>query len=215
MIKPSESMSLFPVLVNEYDLRDYYDKDELRDLLYKVIKQKKTGYWWLFPESISSYSGSEDRDGDDMFLYRMPELMQKVMGCINDYARQAGFKTQTPVNSWFNIAAENAEVKPHRHDGCNISCTFYPIFPTGSANLILHKPMKSGLRPEDQFTSSYNGKDSMYNISEYELTIKEGHLYVWPSWMVHSAKGNLSGERVMIALNTVNKGQKHKKITSG
>ena len=121
MIKPSESMELFPVLVNEYDLRDYYDKDELRELLYKTIEKKKTGYWGLFPDSISSYG--PDRDGK--FLYKMPELMKRVMGCVNDYARQAGFKTQVPRNSWFNIATENAKVRPHPHEGCNISCTFY------------------------------------------------------------------------------------------
>ena len=207
LLQPTKDISLFPVLIYEYDLRDFYDKEEIKKYCYENIVNGKTGPWGVMPGTISSVGVDNPLVGprNETVLDDFPELKKIIMGCVNEYARKAGFKSQKPGNSWFNLAPENGSVIPHKHNNCSISCTFYPIFPEGSANLIVHKPIRENLMPKNQFFASHRGMDTEYNISQYELPIKEGHAYVWPAWLVHSTENNMSDERIVIALNTVNK----------
>ena len=201
MLYPVNSLTIFPTLIQEYDLREYYDKDDIIEFLYSEIKNgdAKASYG-LFDNTVSSYNYK-----NNFFQNEYSTLLKKIMSCINLYAKEAGFKQQKPANSWFNIGTYGADVKPHKHRDVNIASTFYPLFSKGSSNLILHRPIQENLIPENQFIKSHCGKDTAYNNEKYELKIKEGHLYVWPAWLIHSAEPNTTGERVTIALNTINK----------
>ena len=193
MLESTQRLSLFPSLMLEYDLREYYDKDDLMYKLYEIVKDKKLTDWGLAPNTITSYTNEQG------VLNHLPELKKKIMWCVNDYAKIAGFKSQKLSNSWFNISIQEGSVMQHIHPGCDVSATFYPVFPEGSANLVMHR-----LVPDiDLFRKNHVGTDTAYNNSEYELNIKEGHLYVWPAWMTHSSRENNSDERVVIALNTI------------
>jgi hypothetical protein len=92
-----------------------------------------------------------------------------------------------------------------------MSATFYPIFEEGSSNLVVERQLPHNMKPENQFTSAHGGVDTPYNMFEYEIPIKEGHIYVWPAWLRHKCYTNESDRRVMIGINTWNKKKGDKK----
>jgi len=199
MITPTKEMVLFPVCVREYDLRSYYDKDAMWGQLEDMMI-KNDGEYALFPDTHSSYSYEKD-----IIMKFSKELRGEIMGAINDYSKASGFKRQGYAESWFNVGMYGAETSPHKHSGCIMSATFYPIFEEGSSNLVVERQLPAELKPVDQFTSSHGGIDTPYNMVEYEIPIKEGHIYVWPAWLRHKCYMNTSNRRVMIGINTWNK----------
>ena len=189
--------ALFPTLVLEYDLRDYYDKQHLRSTIHDDMKGK-SGEYALFPDTWSSYSYNRNA------LEPFPTLRNEIIDCINNYCYIAGFKEQHIKESWYNIGKAGAKVGKHKHSGCHMSATFYPVFNGGSSNLIVWRELPLNMKPEDQFSSAVK-EQTDYTIEKFELNIKEGHLYVWPAWLRHSAEPNQSNERLMIGINTINK----------
>lgn len=199
MISATREIPLFPVSVQEYDLRPYYDIDTMWSQLEKIMIEND-GEYALFPDTHSSYSYEKN------IIRKFPrELQLNMMGAINAYAKSCGFKRQAYAESWFNVGMYGAETSPHKHSGCILSATFYPIFEEGSSNLVVERQLHPDMRPPDQFTSAHGGVDTDYNIIEYEIPIKEGHIYVWPSWLRHKCYMNESNRRVMVGINTLNK----------
>lgn len=193
--------ALFPTLVLEYDLRDFYDKQHLRSIIHDNTKNKDVcldGTHGLFPDTWSSYTYNRN------VLKPFPTLRKEIMNCINNYCYIAGFKEQALKESWYNISKAGASVDKHKHSSCNISATFYPVFNDGSSNLIVWRELPHNMKPANQFSSTVK-EQTDYTIEKFELNIKEGHLYVWPAWLRHSAEPNQSNERLMIGINTVNK----------
>ena len=193
----SQYENLFPTLLMEYDLRDFYHKSTLKQTLLDSIEgiNPIQGNHRNFPYSWSSYN--YDRD----CLKPFPDLKKEIMNCINHYAKTAGFKQQNYRESWFNIYKEGGEATPHVHYRCQVSATFYPILDEGSVGLTLWRTLHENLKPVDQFSSAME-TETPYTIENREIPIKEGHMYVWPSWTKHSTGINESQERWMIGINT-------------
>ena len=196
---PSKQLSLFPTLVQEYDIRDFYDKEEVHKMC-DDLKERDDGIYGLFPRSFSCYAFEKD-----VLKHLNRTLAAEIMGSINQYARDSGFKHQKYGESWVNIGYRDSIVNPHKHSGCNLSATFYPVFPEGSSNLMVSRPIRFDLKPDDQYSGSIREFDTDYNIEHYEIPVKEGHLYVWPAWLHHWTNPNKSDMRIMIGVNTRNK----------
>ena len=110
-------------------------------------------------------------------------LKNKLLHCLQEYNKRFNVCTGKIeiTNSWFKFMEEGIISKFHVHDGSLLSGSYYPLLPEGAANLSVIIPEKE----------------------RKEIPIKEGHLYVFPSWLEHGVVDiNNCDKRVCIGFNT-------------
>jgi uncharacterized protein (TIGR02466 family) len=88
----------------------------------------------------------------------------------------------------------------HKHVGCTFSGIYYVKTPKNSGILEFTSPqVELSYVVNDQMIKDYN----FFNSKTWKVTPEEGKLLMWPSWLMHYVKPNLSNDtRISIAFNT-------------
>lgn len=190
------NLNLFPSLVKAYDLSGYSRKSQLLHLIHSLKAKKHNAV----VGGVSNYS-LNDMDSNSDFLTKnnftdLTELLQKG---VKDYSKEVGIVEDKISDTWFNIMTTGGYTIRHSHPGSSISGAYYPKIDQGSCNLIFHSPISN-------IQSTWYRRDptvesSIYIASENIISIKEDHLYIFPSWLEHSTEVNRGFERIVISFN--------------
>ena len=128
------------------------------------------------------------------------ELRREFEQRLKEYGKLLGLREFEMINSWFSIMEKDTSLKMHRHQASLISGAYYPKCPEGSVGLTFKNPLQPYKMCE--LYSEVTG----YNAMEAILPAKEGHLYLFPSWLEHGTKTNTTDERYVISFNTMHFG---------
>ena len=169
----TKSFELFPTPVREYDLSEHTN---LRD----IILNKNSVSHQLVTGGTSSY-------GEYEYLLEEPEmknLKRDIEECLHDYMVDFGDPDEKLkiLNSWFNVMSGEGKLTEHNHSKSTVSGAYYVKLPENSTKLYFKSYWK------------YHKK--------FEVPIKEGHLYLFPSYLIHGGTKQTNEERIVVSFNT-------------
>lgn len=134
-------------------------------------------------------------------------LKEEILCCVEEYNKRYRVHKQDIKleNSWFNVMTKGTQLSFHIHNGSLLTGGYYPFLPAGSADLVIIDPetirslITSGksVRHLQELSRS---KDD--NREKRSIPIKEGYLYVFPSWLEHGTLNNNCDKRIVISFNT-------------
>jgi uncharacterized protein (TIGR02466 family) len=104
------------------------------------------------------------------------------------------------VDAWININKNRDFNNTHKHIGSTFSGIYYVKVPENSGVIEFTNPMSElPYVIGDWMIKEYN----FFNSKIWKVTPEEGKLMIWPSWLLHYVKPNLSNDsRISIAFNT-------------
>ena len=139
---------------------------------------------------------------NDSILYEpeFGELKKEFIDCLSEYGKLLGLQEFVLTNSWLSIMNNGTSLKMHRHEASLISGAYYPKCPQGSVGLSFRNPLLPHKMCE------LHNNLTAYNAVESVLPANEGYLYLFPSWLEHGTKVNMTAERYVISFNTMHKG---------
>lgn len=186
--------NIFPTSVMEFDLNNSVDTK----LLWNELKEiRLEDHPLLTKGGKSSYfPGNTNLLDSDIPL--VSKLKEQIEISLKTYTNQTGLIPVSITNSWLSIMSANTMLLPHRHEASVISGAYYPHIPEGSVGLTFMNPLKP-YRMCEVYAHS-----TEYSADEGTMPVKEGCLYVWPSWLEHKSDINNVDERAVISFNTVN-----------
>ena len=134
-------------------------------------------------------------------------LKEEILCCVKEYNKRYRVhkKDIKLENSWFNVMTKGSQLTFHIHNGSLLTGTYYPFLPAGSVDLAI-------IDPENIRSLITSGKSVKHlqeqsrlkddNREKRTIPIKEGHLYVFPSWLEHGTLNNNCDKRIVISFNT-------------
>lgn len=182
-------MDLFPVLFEEYDLTGAPGLEEFKQ---HIKSSGKHDVHSLAVGGVSSHGG-----WDPLRDPKSEPMLIAFQQCVNHYADKVGNFPCVISGSWYNILPHGGFTERHRHESSVISGAFYIDLPDKSGNFYMVSPL------QPYMMCVHNIKDAIYNEYQHEAPIKEDHLYLFPSWLEHGSRINMSGEeRWTVSFNT-------------
>jgi uncharacterized protein (TIGR02466 family) len=107
-------------------------------------------------------------------------------------------------NAWVNINQKSNSNQSHTHPGCILSGVYYIKTPKGCGDIhFQHHSIDMMTRDWSNFINrNWYSEYNQYNSELWWLPSEEGRLYVFPSWIRHMVKPNMSDEeRISISFN--------------
>jgi len=102
---------------------------------------------------------------------------------------------------WANVYKKNSFIDNHNHSPIHMTASFYLNQPLNGGNLSFENPNITLLKHQP-----YEIDNIRYNsIFEQEIEVNTGDLVIFPGWLNHRTKPNLSDEdRIIIGANVCN-----------
>ena len=183
------SYPLFPTLVEEYDLSGSSALSTFKEI---VDTQGQKGHHFLAVTGESSHGR-----WDPFRVDGSRPLVDLVVKCMQHYVDKVQLNPIMIGNAWYNELPPGGWTKRHRHEFSTISGALYLKLPKNSGDLYFVSPLQ-GYR----MCELHDGP-SEWNEYEHDMSIKEDHLYLFPSWLEHGSRENKSDEsRVTVSFNT-------------
>jgi uncharacterized protein (TIGR02466 family) len=172
----------------------------------------------LFQTDLTSHGLLVDTDAAASSSYEslQPILNQKefsslkdeLLCCVREYNKRYSIhkKDITFDNSWFNVMPKGSRLYFHIHNGSLFTGTYYPLLPEDATDLVIIDPEQRVRSPVTPCKSigllvekSNKSKDD--NRERKSIHIKEGHAYIFPSWLEHGTLNNNCDKRISISFN--------------
>ena len=138
----------------------------------------------------------------DQTLHEL-EAFRDLVSCINNAAKSVlkflriGYDAVEITGCWANVLAKGAAHKAHSHPNNFLSGVYYLRTHPGTDTLNFHDPRnQTGIirPPVVELTSE--------NTDQVVVSVKNGTLLIFPSYLQHSVDANMSGEeRISISFN--------------
>lgn len=193
-----EIVTLFPCPIQISHIRDA--KRLNRDLVHTITKMRSKipngrPDSWTAPVFTSLNSSDQ--------IHLIPEfsqLMSSVNAEIDLFADALGMDLEHyPLrmkDCWFNIYKNRDGQEPHNHNNSFISGSYYVKAPSGCSGIRFHAPIC-----DNMFVPPMREKNVL-NGTIAEVSVLEGMLVLFPSWLKHSVQPNTSsGQRISISFN--------------
>ena len=98
---------------------------------------------------------------------------------------------------WAIINAKGASNERHHHGNSELSAAYYVRAPKQCGDIVFYDP-----RPAPVFSHPIAKKPNILNATVNSITPNEGMLVLFPSYLEHSVKPNLSSsQRIVISFN--------------
>jgi uncharacterized protein (TIGR02466 family) len=155
------------------------------------------------PTGTSSYKTLENILNQKEFL----SLKEEISCCVKEYNKRYRIhkKDIKLENSWFNVMPKDSQLIFHIHNGSLLTGAYYPLLPEGSADLTFIDPeyVRSLITSGKSVKGlEEKGKSKDDNREKRTIPIKEGHAYVFPSWLEHGTLNNNCDKRIVISFNS-------------
>ena len=159
-----------------------------------MTRQGETSKHDLAVNGVSSHGGWDPLNDEDS-----APMGVAFQDCLLDYTSKLG---QWPViisGSWYNILPPGGFTHRHRHESSVISGAFYLDLPEGDfGRFYVLNPLVHHFMCMHYFTNT------PYSVYEFDVDIKENHLYLFPSWLEHGSRvNNTNQDRFTVSFNTV------------
>jgi len=154
------------------------------------------------------HRGSHSYSLDCHILDHYPDLRDIIERCCTDYAQNVlgMVDVQRAQTSWINHSQISDFTHEHIHSNSVIAACWYWDLPGGRDRIRFHKPdprawgvynMIFDLDPQ-------RAQRSPYAKTTVEVTVNQGDLLVWPSWLLHSVPAMTEqADRWSLAVNTM------------
>ena len=184
-------MNVFPTLVEEYDLSTH---PNLKDFTEHIKNNGKNNTHSLAVNGVSSHGGWDPLQDEVSH-----PILFAFQQCIDDYSDKTGYWPSMLSGSWYNILPKGGFTHRHRHEGSVISGAFYWDLPEGDfGNLYMISPLIPYKMCETHL------KQTPYTLYEFDVPIKNNHLYIFPSWLEHGSRvNNTNQDRFTVSFNTI------------
>lgn len=186
--------NIFPTSVMEFDLNNSIDTK----LLWNEIKTMQIEDHPLLTKGGKSSYFPGNADLLDLEIPLISKLRKEIEKSLEIYTNQVGLIPVILTNSWLSIMNKNSSLLSHRHEASTLSGAYYPNVPEGSVGLTFTNPLKPYRMCE------IYAKSTEYSADEGTMPVKQGVLYIWPSWLEHKSETNNVDDRAVISFNTVN-----------
>jgi len=140
----------------------------------------------------------------DVCEYHLKKYVETILDCNQEFYI---------TNSWATKNSQGEGHHIHSHPNSIISGVIYLQIPNSDNEIEFHH--KSALR--QNFDFNYTIKNyNIFNSDSWYLPIKQGQILLFPSWVKHGVKSNISSEdRIVLGFNTFVKGKFGSEIYSG
>lgn len=151
---------------------------------------------------VSNEGGYQSNIFDMTKTNALVELHTKIMERVHGFHNYMGFKPSVRKivdQCWVNINPPGTYNSMHTHQGGVFTGIYYVKVPEGSGNL----QMVSPIPPFDFVVKDHQIETpNHFNCSNVMITPVEDHLYLFPCWIPHQVKMNLSTDtRISIAFD--------------
>jgi uncharacterized protein (TIGR02466 family) len=140
----------------------------------------------------------------DLFSWNeLAEIKTFIQESANAYWSELGYrKDRHPyiVEMWANCYRGDSFIDAHNHAPAPLTASFYLKKPANSGNLVFEDPNATLLKhqPYDAILK----RESYHLLFEQELDVEEGDLVIFPGYLVHKTRPNMSqDERIIIGAN--------------
>jgi len=198
-----ETLSLFPTLV----YKNYYSefsnlKTNLFSKLESVFEETKNNNNVFMREgTLCSYHTADDLH--KLFPDQTKDAVDFVESCAKNYWKECGyFEGLTPFvfQVWANKTPKGGYIDSHLHGNMPFTAVMYIDASPEQGNLFLENPLETVLMTQP---ISPNIK---YPIGQ-EISVRSGDLIMFPGYLRHSVKANLSETpRLILGFNIGCKG---------
>lgn len=197
-MEPGIVKEIFPTLIYEAEFENF---ESIRD----DIKQKLMP---LFNNNIAQGNNYFDKDGEPIFARTEPNLqaqeeLKPITDFINYHAKEYWkacdyTKRIDPyvMQLWANDVPPGGFTPAHNHNPVPIGGVFYVDADEDMGNLFLEDPLEivKGKMPYDFMYKPY-----LYTET---IKVKPGKLAMFPGWMRHHVRSNMSKEnRIVMGFN--------------
>ena len=184
---------IFPVPIHQFDVNGFSEiQSDLIDYAYKLrekdpIASKKSnqGGWQSFDFDVN--------DSDDI-------LHNLLINCINKFPR---FKNNVYafMDAWVNINKTGDYNVTHDHPDCDLSGVLWVKAPKDCGNIVFDSPVGfQTYREVNSYRDDFKKENAIFK--SYYYTPKEGRIIMFPSYLKHDVKKNISQEdRISVSFN--------------
>lgn len=165
-----------------------------------------------FEQTKSNNQGSMRGDGLCSYnvkrdLHTWPEL-KEIVDFINesasDYWKAIGYKHDMKpgvYEMWANKYSPGSFIDYHNHAPIHMTATLVLYRDEGAGNLVFENPLETLLKHQPYEVNAEN----FYNLFEHEIEAVAGDLVIFPGYLKHKTRPNLSNSnRIMIGANVCN-----------
>ena len=191
-MEASEVLSFFPTFVWNIQLTPNF-RQRVNSNIFQVINRIKPD-WAELPAGASWQSGQD--------LHNREELVD-LISCIDSTAQtvlrflKVGQNEIDITGCWANISARGASHAIHSHPNNFLSGIYYIRTHTGADSVNFHDP-----RPQTGIIRPPVTELTSQNTDQVVVTVSDGMLLMFPSYLAHSVAPNESDElRISISFN--------------
>jgi uncharacterized protein (TIGR02466 family) len=182
--------SIFPTLMMQENLRRKIDLDEMAA---DIIEERK---------SFNHYTSFHTKGYETNQIYDisgMNELRDNIGRLADNYLDIISHEKRGPhkVSMWWNVMEEHDSHQLHIHPSSNLSGCFYVRYNDDCAHIAFRSPFEAQMMHQPQ---KHLGK---YYSSEWRPRLRSGDILIWPAWLYHEVRPQLSSteKRISVAFN--------------
>ena len=184
---------IFPVPIHQFDVNGFSEiQSDLIDYAYKlrekdpIASQKSNqGGWQSFDFDVN--------DSDDI-------LHNLLINCIKKFPR---FKNNVYafMDAWVNINETGDYNVTHDHPDCDLSGVLWVKAPKDCGDIVFDSPVGfQTYREVNSYRDDFKRENAIFK--SYYYTPKEGRILMFPSYLKHDVKKNISQEdRISVSFN--------------
>ena len=189
-------ISLFPVLLHEFDIPDF--KDIEKNLIKTSYHQRKKD-----PKGrvVSNRGGWQSS-----FLHEEDNIIRStLLAGIRDYGESNQiFECDLILSSlWININGKGDYNELHHHPSCDLSGVFWIKTPVDCGSIVFNSP-QDFVQAKELRSYASHVKDEWKQFDSYNFSPTAGFIMVFPSFLLHQVRPNQSNEdRISVSFNLV------------
>ena len=189
---------LFPTVVQESFIDD---AAEVNRALLKAIDDIKAETPNAIPSSWSCTLYTTIASQNSLHLLApFQELTDYITGKANDFAKTLKVRLDKyPLemrSMWVNVYGKGHSQEIHNHANSVFSGVYYVKAPPGSPGLLIHGSMA------DTMVQLPVTEQTLLNSTTSEISVEEGKLVMFRSWMKHSVRPSpIDEDRISISVN--------------
>ena len=187
-------ISLFPVLLHEFDIPDF--KDIEKNLIKTSYQQRKKDPKGRVCSNRGGWQSS--------FLQKEDNIIRStLLRGIRDYGEfNQIFECDLILDSlWININGKGDYNELHHHPSCDLSGVFWIKTPVDCGSLVFNSP-HDFVQAKELKSYAAGVKDEWKQFESYYFPSIAGRLMIFPSFLLHQVRPNQSNEdRISVSFN--------------
>ena len=195
VLHKNQTYGVFPIPISTFRVPDH---DKVKQQILKWMKDQE-----LNPDharkSISHIVVEIGKTND--LLNSLPDLKETLLSLVSTHNDNSfNYTSRTDiVESYLELAQEQAIYAPHEHANSVYSCTYFINFDNSiHSSLKFRRHIFSTFYPSLQLPSS---QQTPFNMPEVLVPHTEGDLLIYPSNLTHGYESNPSDQRITLSFN--------------